>query len=86
MNRRGTGAVLILTAGILFSSRYIAAALFMSNITSWSYDLFQAGLGYIGSLPAVVSMILCIVGVFYLVFGEMDKGHTEKKDGDNQEE
>ena len=44
MNKRGVGAIFCLIASILFSARYIAAAIFMSGVLSWDAGLFQADL------------------------------------------
>ena len=49
MNNKGVGAVFCLISAILTSARYIAAAIFMSNVTSWDSTLFQAGLSYVGA-------------------------------------
>ncbi len=48
MNKRGTGAVFCLVAAILFAKRYIAAAIFISGVSSWDSALFKAGLQYVG--------------------------------------
>lgn len=44
MNRRGAGVVFCLIAAVLFSARYIAAAIFMSGAQSWDGMLFAYGL------------------------------------------
>lgn len=44
MNRRGAGVVFCLIAAVLFSARYIAAAIFMSGAQSWDSVLFANGL------------------------------------------
>ncbi|MDC7286596.1 hypothetical protein NXH76_02160 [Blautia schinkii] len=76
MNRRVTGAIFCLTAGILFSARYITAAIFMSNISSWDSELFKAGLEYQGYALLVLSIISLIVGITYLIWSEIeDKKH-----------
>ncbi len=49
MNNKGIGAIFCLISAVLMSARYIAAAIFMSNVSSWDSSLFQAGLSYVGS-------------------------------------
>ncbi|MBS5988027.1 hypothetical protein [Clostridium sp.] len=70
MNKRGVGAIFCLIASILFSARYIAAAIFMSGVLSWDAGLFQAGLEYVGTPLLYLSILSLIVGVGYLVWEE----------------
>lgn len=73
MNKRGTGAIFCLTAGILFSARYITAAIFMSNIASWDEALFAAGLEYQGDALLIFSIISFAIGIIYLVRSEIEE-------------
>lgn len=73
MNRRVTGAIFCLIAGLLFSARYITAAIFMSNISSWDRELFKAGLEYQGEALLVLSIISLIVGITYLIWSEIEE-------------
>lgn len=72
MNKRGTGAIFCLIASILFSARYITAAIFMSNFASWDNQSFLAGLEYQGSVLLIVSVISLIIGVLYLILAEIE--------------
>ena len=72
MNRRITGAIFCLIAGLLFAARYIAAAVFMSNVSSWDSDLFAAGLEHQGPALLILSIISLIAGIIYLVWAEME--------------
>lgn len=72
MNKRGAGVIFCLMAGMLFSARYITAAIFMSNVTSWDSLLFTAGLEYQGNGLLICSVISFVLGVIYLVWGEID--------------
>ena len=76
MNRMITGAIFCLTAGLLFAARYIAAAVFMSNVSSWDSDLFAAGLAYQGSTLLILSIVSLIVGIIYLVWAEIGNKHS----------
>lgn len=44
-----------------------------ANSVSWSAPLFNASLGYVGSSSLVLSVISLIVGVIYLILGEIRK-------------
>lgn len=48
MNKRGTGAIFCLIGSLLFDARYITAAIFMSNVSSWDSMLLAEGLEYQG--------------------------------------
>lgn len=63
------GAVFCLISAVLASSRYIAAAAFMGNVTSWDSSLFQAGLSYVGSPLKVTAIIALIAGICFLGYG-----------------
>ena len=73
MNKRGAGAIFCLIAAILFSARYVSAAIFMSNVISWDASLFEAGLEYVGNPLLVGSIISLIIGVAYLLWAEFSK-------------
>ena len=69
MNNKGVGAVFCLISAILMSARYVAAAVFMSNVTSWDSSMFQEGLRYVGSPLKVTAVIALIAGVCFLGYG-----------------
>ena len=71
MSKRCVGVLFCLIASILFSTRYIAAAIFMSGVSSWDSGLFKAGLGYVGNPLLYWSILRLIVGVGYLFWGEV---------------
>lgn len=72
MNKRGVGAIFCFIAAILFATKYISAAIFMSGALSWDSELFQAGLGYVGSPLQVLSVISLIIGIIYLAYAEFE--------------
>lgn len=41
MNKRGTGTILIVVAALLYCTKYLSAAIFASNISSWGSDIFS---------------------------------------------
>ena len=69
MNNKGVGVVFCLISAILEGARYIAAAVFMSNVTSWDDSLFQAGLSYVGFPLKLASILALATGVCFLVYG-----------------
>lgn len=70
MSRRTAGVMFCLIAAILYSVRYVSAAVFMSGVSSWDRGLFAAGLEYVGSPLRTLSIISLLVGVAYLVLAE----------------
>ncbi|WP_223067914.1 hypothetical protein [Paenibacillus caui] len=70
MNKRATGMMFIGIAAFLYGIRYLAAAIFSSNITSWSTELFHTMLDYIGNGPLVLACISLAIGVIYLLIAE----------------
>ncbi|WP_042273420.1 hypothetical protein [Faecalimicrobium dakarense] len=73
MNRRGTGAIFCLISAILFSTRYISAAIFSSNVSSWDAELFSHMLGYVGNTLTTLSGISLVIGIVYLILAERNK-------------
>jgi len=69
MNNKGIGAIFCLISAVLASARYLAAAIFMSNVMSWDRSLFQAGLSYVGSPLKATAIIALIVGICFLGYG-----------------
>ena len=69
MNNKGIGAIFCLISAVLTSTRYMAAAIFMSNVTTWDRSLFQAGLSYVGSPLKVTAIIALIAGICFLGYG-----------------
>ena len=73
MNRRATGTIFCLIAAILYATRYLSAAIFMSGISSWSNNLFTSGLNYVGGTLTTFSTISLVVGIAYLVLAEFEE-------------
>ena len=69
MNNKGIGAVFCLIAAILMSARYLAAAVYMSGVSSWSDDMFAVGLSYVGAPLMIASVIAMIAGIAFLACG-----------------
>lgn len=71
MNKRAAGVMFCLIAAILFTSRYIVVAIFVSGVSSWNSELFKAGLSYVGTPLLTLSVISLIVGIGYLILAEI---------------
>ncbi|WP_339213869.1 hypothetical protein [Solibacillus sp. FSL W8-0372] len=73
MNKRGTGVAFIAIAALLFSAKYISAAIFGSGVLSWNEELFNAMLTNVGIPLNVGSIIALIIGIAYLAWGEYEE-------------
>ena len=72
MNQRGTGAIFCLIAALLYAARYITAATLVSNGLSMDRELFLFGLEVQGSGLLILSVASLIVGICYLIWGEVE--------------
>ncbi len=79
MNKRGTGISFIAIAALLFSSKYIAAAIFGSNVVSWDEELFKAMLSYIGNPLSTMSFWSLLIGIVYIGWAEYEEIIAKKK-------
>jgi len=79
MKRRGTGVAFIAISAFLISTKYISAAIFGSNVSSWNEDLFNAMLQYVGNLLSNFSLCSLLIGIGYIIWGEYDELNTKKK-------
>lgn len=78
MNKRGTGVIFILISAILFSAKYISAAIFGSGVTSWDNELFQSMLSYIGSPLNTLSILALLIGIAYICWAEYEDIRAKK--------
>jgi arginine exporter protein ArgO len=79
MSRRTTGVFFILISAILYSTRYISAAIFGSNLASTSKDLFNAMLQYVGNGLSAWAVVALIVGIIFLVWAEIETLREKKE-------
>ena len=79
MNNKITGAIFCLIAAILAGARYMAAAIFMSNTSSWSAELFRDSLSYVGPTLLIAAIAALVVGIGFLVCGLLKDGQTADK-------
>lgn len=69
MNNKGIGAVFCLISSILISAKYIAAAIFMGNISNKDAFSFSVGLEYVGPFLTIASLVALTVGILFLGYG-----------------
>lgn len=72
MSRRTTGNTLLVIAALLYSVRYVAAAIFGSGVTSWNKSLFNSMLSSVGSELVTLSAIALVAGISFLVWAELE--------------
>lgn len=75
MTRRLVGMFFISISTILFSMRYIAAAIYGAGISinnEYSKEVFHRNLLYIGNLPLILSIISLVLGTIYLIWAEFE--------------
>lgn len=70
MNKRGTGTMFCLIAALLFCTKYTAAAIYLSQTSSWSNELFESGLQNMGNSITVINTVSLVIGLIYLIAGE----------------
>ena len=73
MGKRITGGLFCLASSILFSSRYIAAAIHVSEKVTNDKKIFLSSLSFVGTPLLIFSIIFLVVGVLYLISAELDK-------------
>jgi hypothetical protein len=79
LNRRTTGTIFICISAFLYGVRYLSAAIFGSNVSSWNSELFNAMLDYVGNGPKNLSIIAFIIGIIYLIWAELEKDNKFRK-------
>lgn len=80
MSHRTTGTLLIVVSALLYSTRYLAAAIFGSSAPGWSADLFQAMLQYVGPGLTTWSTIALAVGIVYMIWAEVDAWRSGRRE------
>ena len=70
--------IFCLIAGLLYATKYLTAAIFMSGVNKWDESLFQSGLLCVGNGLSVFSLISLFIGIAYLVWAEIDEYRSGK--------
>jgi hypothetical protein len=73
LSRRTTGTFFICISAFLYGVRYLSAAIFGSNLSSWSSELFNAMMDYVGKGPKNLSILALIIGIIYLIWAELER-------------
>ncbi len=71
MSHRAAGVAFCSIAAMLLATHYLAAAIYGSNVSSWSAELFSHMLSSIGWLLPVCSAASLVAGIAYLVRAEL---------------
>ena len=79
MNYKGVGAIFCLISSILMSARYISAASFMSNLSTWDSALFIEGLSYVGSPLKIGTIVALVAGIGFLGYGIFRDSESGRK-------
>lgn len=69
MSNKGVGVIFCLISTILFSAKYISAAIFMSNIATKDASMFKKGLEYVGPFLSIEAILAMIIGILFLGYG-----------------
>ena len=87
MSRRTTGVMLLFVAAMLYSTRYLAAAIFGPSLQGrWNADLFSAMLQYVGRDLVTWSLVALVAGLVYLIWAEVEAIRIyNKSSGEDQE-
>lgn len=83
MPRRITGTVLLGISALLYSTRYLSAAIFGSSLTTWNVKLFNAMLQSVGTELVTLSLMALIAGLAYLVWAEIEAWRSGNQDDEN---
>lgn len=76
MSRRTTGIVLIAIAACLYATVFLSAAIWGSGVASWNSELFSSLLDYVDQGLSTWSLVALVIGLVYLVWGELDERKT----------
>lgn len=78
MKRRTTGCVFVVIAAYLYAVRFLAAAIYVSNMQNHGQDIFQRSMSYVGSDLHLWALFALIIGVTYLVLDEWSDWKRQK--------
>ena len=62
------GIALLVISAMLFCTRYLCAAIYLSSSMSWDSELFAAGLNYVGNELLYLSIAALIIGIGFLAY------------------
>lgn len=79
MNKRGAGISFIAIAALLYSTKYISAAIFGSTLTDLDGETYAALVSYISGPLTQLSFVSLVVGIIYLGWAEFEEFINRKK-------
>lgn len=79
MTRRTVGVTFVIIAAFLWGVRFIAAAILGSGSDQQSEIYFQNLLRYVGSGPLYMSFLSLVIGISYLVWGEVEVSKAKRE-------
>ena len=71
MSRRATGILFLAISAFLYATQFIAAAIWGTGFTSWNAEHFNNLLGYVDQGLTTWSIVALVIGVIYLLWGEI---------------
>ncbi len=79
--RRVVGVIFCCIAAILYVANYLAAVIYMPHIGNFSTPPGRLGTAYkiVGRTPEHLAYIALVVGIVYLVIGELNQIKSQKK-------
>jgi hypothetical protein len=73
MSRRITGILFLAISACLYATRFITAAIWGSGFSTWSAENFINLLGYVDQGLTTWSIIALLMGLIYLIWGEVEE-------------
>ncbi len=79
--RKVVGVIFCCIAAILYVANYLAAVIYMPHIRNFSTPPGHLGAAYkiVGRTPEHLAYIALVVGIVYLVIGELNQIKSQKK-------
>ncbi len=83
MSRRGLGFGFCAIAAFLYAINYLAAVLFMPNITAWRNPPGRLGTAYVavGDQPLTIAIVALIIGLVLIACAEIGE-RKNKSEGE----
>jgi hypothetical protein len=79
--RKVVGVIFCCIAAILYVANYLAAVIYMPHIRNFSTPPGHMGTAYkiVGRTPEYLACIALVIGIVYLVIGELNQIKSKKK-------
>ncbi|MBQ1922472.1 MAG: hypothetical protein II189_01470 [Lachnospiraceae bacterium] len=73
------GSIFVVAAAILYCCPYICSAIYTSWLNEYSSETIQQGFAWIGGHFTLFAIISLLLGVFYIIRGELEDLRNRKK-------